>query len=109
MRKILVLSLTMLVIAACKEERSKINYEQLIAEEPSSNLGRYKLLQLGTMRRDQFLLDTATGRMWTNVCPVPGKGLDCKYSYWSEEDVSGLNKKVSEIVEEIEYARGKEK
>lgn len=60
-------------------------------EKPGIQPGRYQLVQLGQMRRDQYLLDTATGRLWTVVCGAGAHGVDCEYAYWSEADVLGLN------------------
>lgn len=41
--------------------------------------GRFELKQLGEMRRDQYLLDTATGRVWQPVCTELTKdGIGCE-------------------------------
>ena len=50
----------------------------LIQSETSENSdarerGRYQLVQLSAMRRDQFMVDTQTGRLWEVVCTRPGK------------------------------------
>jgi hypothetical protein len=42
--------------------------QQPITQNPEKEVGRYQLLQLGSMRRDQFMVDTKTGRVWTIVC-----------------------------------------
>ena len=33
--------------------------------------GRYVFGQVSEYRRDQYLLDTLTGRMWVQICAVP--------------------------------------
>ena len=37
--------------------------------------GRYQLVQLSDMRRDQFMVDTQTGRLWEVVCVKPGQNV----------------------------------
>ena len=43
-----------------------------IEDEPQEPTGQpdsdYRLVQLGEYRRDQFLLDQSTGRIWVRVC-----------------------------------------
>lgn len=39
----------------------------------SSSGGRYVFGQVSKARRDQFMLDTQTGRLWTMVCLKIGK------------------------------------
>lgn len=60
--------------------------------------GRFQLIQLSDFRRDQFLLDTQTGRTWVNVCSV-SKGETCIYGVWAEQDVVGLNISVGSYLE----------
>ncbi len=38
----------------------------------------FTLIQLGTVRRDQFLLDRRSGRIWQPVCDGAVSGMDCK-------------------------------
>jgi len=45
----------------------------------------FVLTQLGSMRRDQFLLDRTTGRVWQSVCDGEVNGPDCKGSTVFEE------------------------
>lgn len=59
---------------------------------PKTTGGRFQLIQLSTMRRDQFLLDTQTGKVWSKVCYVntsntPG---DCDMDAWMLERVEGI-------------------
>jgi hypothetical protein len=61
--------------------------------------GRFQLVQLGDMRRDQFLLDTQTGKMWARVClkidsETPA---GCAYSAWRIEDVQGITASMEDI------------
>lgn len=64
--------------------------------------GRFQLIQLSDARRDQFLLDTESGKLWTSVCALTSEnGNDCSISYWSEEKVEGKNTKLSDIVEMV--------
>jgi hypothetical protein len=35
--------------------------------------GRYVFGQISELRRDQYLLDTLTGRLWLQICAVPRK------------------------------------
>lgn len=52
----------------------------------------FQLIQLGEMRRDQFLLDKKTGRVWTEVCTGQVSGPDCKGQlFWQEMQVEGLS------------------
>ncbi len=52
----------------------------------------YRLVQLGQMRRDQFLIDQKTGRIWSSVCDGESKGPDCNGAMiWQEQPVIGLN------------------
>lgn len=37
----------------------------------------FQLIQLGEFRRDQFLLDRKTGRVWQPVCSGKSTGPDC--------------------------------
>ncbi len=45
----------------------------------------FQLIQLGTMRRDQFLLDRNSGRVWHLVCAGKVEGADCKGAIQWEE------------------------
>jgi hypothetical protein len=52
----------------------------------------YQILQLGEFRRDQFLIDKKTGRIWHSVCVGELKGMECEGSLmWQEQSVVGLN------------------
>lgn len=71
---------------------------------PTQNsTGRFQMVQLGTFRRDQFMIDTATGRIWSKTCLVSEKSnTDCSYLGWIQDDVENLSKSRTEIFEKIE-------
>ena len=51
----------------------------------------FGIVQLGTFRRDQFLVDKKTGRIWKKVCMGNVAGADCSgLSMWDEMYVSGI-------------------
>jgi hypothetical protein len=51
----------------------------------------FHLVQLGTFRRDQFLVDNRTGRVWTSICMGKTSGADCSGSLmWEEMYVDGI-------------------
>lgn len=53
--------------------------------------GRYQLVQISEYRRDQYLLDTQTGRLWGKVCGKNDEKGECAFYYWSEEITVGLS------------------
>lgn len=68
----------------------------VLQKNGKSEIGRYHFSQLSTMRRDQFMLDTETGRIWMRVCASPGKGMgECNLdrlepvTYVSDSLISG--------------------
>lgn len=64
----------------------------------TSTDGRFQLVQLSNMRRDQFLLDTKTGKVWNNQCIVAGPNSgDCNYAVFLLMDVEGITGSVREI------------
>lgn len=83
MKTYLIILLLFPLLGACEENEKK--------SAESSKVGRYQIIQAGTMRRDQYLIDTETGNMWTRTCAVPAGNVDCSYSYWSKEDIVGIN------------------
>jgi hypothetical protein len=51
----------------------------------------FQIVQLGQMRRDQFLIDRRTGRVWTNVCSGKVSGADCNgMMVWEEMYVDNV-------------------
>ncbi len=58
------------------------------AQEKTSG-GRFQLIQLSNMRRDQYMIDTQTGKVWAKVCTAP-IGDDCDASAWTLNDVEGI-------------------
>ncbi len=54
--------------------------------------GRFQLVQISEYRRDQYLVDTQTGRVWVQVCSK-SEGEQCVSSVFQEVPVEGLNGK----------------
>ena len=51
----------------------------------------FQLVQLGEFRRDQFLIDRSSGRVWQSVCSGEVSGPDCKgMLIWDEMYVDGV-------------------
>lgn len=77
----------------------------------SNSAGRYQLMQLGTMRRDQYLLDTQTGRIWQSTCyySKSDTGNDCDVQGFGEVTVIKTDKDFTSILEQIKYLKNKEK
>lgn len=72
----IMLAVTIVLMQGCSNE----------SRPPVSEVDRYKLIQLGTMRRDQMIFDSATGRVWRVVCAeTVTKGADCNKLVWQEE------------------------
>ena len=74
--------------------------------------GRFQLVQLGSMRRDQFLLDTHTGKIWRSVCYLPSDTSDdCSVDAWDPADIIGINTTLEKVIEKVnrvaEYRRTK--
>jgi hypothetical protein len=81
--KSIYLCLPLSIFLLCSCDFHKSSPEDLTAK----SVGRYQLVQLGQMRRDQFLIDTATGRVWNNVCEYnskPHDGSNCDINVYRE-------------------------
>jgi hypothetical protein len=51
----------------------------------------FSLVQLGALRRDQFLVDQRTGRIWQSSCMGNMSGADCSgMIVWQEMYVDGI-------------------
>ncbi len=51
----------------------------------------FELVQLGTMRRDQFLVNRRSGRVWQSVCSGAVRGAECDgMMIWDEMYVDGV-------------------
>lgn len=72
-------------------------------ENTSTFGGRFQLIQLSDARRDQYLLDTQTGKMWNPSCFVGGP-TDCVYSAWTPVDVQGISASLSEMRQRVKEA-----
>jgi hypothetical protein len=85
--KMSLIILALVLFVSC--EKLKQNSDAQVAVKPKL---KFELVQLGSMRRDQFLLDKETGQLWRITCIAgAGQGGDCKYSAWMKEDVEGIN------------------
>ena len=59
-----------------------------VNETPQSD---FQVVQLGQFRRDQFLLDRRSGRIWTAVCSGKASGADCEgMLIWAEMYVDNV-------------------
>lgn len=81
-----------LCLSACNKPADPVK------DAATTSIGRFQVMQLGTFRRDQFMIDSATGRIWQNQCFKNGKALaDCDYNVWVEQDVMGVNASAQEV------------
>lgn len=63
--------------------------------------GRYQLYTFPKYVNRSILLDTQTGRMWTDKClKQTSDGKDCQHSAWSEDDIIGINTDWQKIAKE---------
>jgi len=59
----------------------------------------FQLVQLGDLRRDQFLVDKRTGRVWQSVCSGKASGSDCDAMIiWDEMYVSSVTPSDTDVV-----------
>lgn len=92
-------------LGACESSNSK-NIQAEKKPDPSPENGRFQLVQLGSMRRDQYLIDTATGKLWQPTCHVQSKSNspgDCNYSAWRVQDIEGVTSSKEEILEMTKF------
>ena len=60
-------------------------------QTPTKETHDFQLVQLGTFRRDQFLFDKSTGRVWQSTCAGEVSGPDCQgMLIWDEMYVDGV-------------------
>ena len=65
----------------------------LVRDFPAPAAHDFQVVQLGTFRRDQFLLDKRTGRVWHSTCVSKAQtpSVDCSgVQIWDEMYVSGI-------------------
>lgn len=85
--KLLTIAIPIIFLLACTKAASPS-----LPPPPAPPSLRFEIVQLGTFRRDQFLLDKETGQIWGKVCLVPGKGgADCEYLAWMKDDIESIN------------------
>jgi|GEM_PF-6867276 len=92
-----------ILLSGCTQKESQSTVQNQL------QVGRYTIVQLGTFRRDQYLLDTATGQVWSQYCGTGAKGPDCDYSYWNKLDIIGLNTTIDDVIKHIADAEGVKK
>ena len=64
---------------------------QASGRTPVSEKHDFQLIQLGNFRRDQFLVDKTTGRVWVSTCTGEVAGPDCQgILTWDEMYVDGI-------------------
>lgn len=68
----------------------------VFAQNKSGGSGRYQVLQLSNMRRDQVMIDTQTGKIWHSTCLV-SSGDECAYEAWLMDEVEGVTKSRAEL------------
>ncbi|MFV3409695.1 hypothetical protein ACNH6C_13870 [Bdellovibrio bacteriovorus] len=57
----------------------------------SSSGGRFQIIQLSDFRRDQYLIDTQTGKMWQKSCLIAGPdNTECAYGPWLTVDIENV-------------------
>lgn len=67
----------------------------LVEAAPATKQG-FQLIQLGEMRRDQFLVDRDSGRIWQSVCSGKVSGAECGgMEIWDEMYVDGVTPQIS--------------
>jgi hypothetical protein len=56
----------------------------------------FQMIQLGEFRRDQFLVNRDSGRVWQSVCAGKASGADCDgMLIWQEMYVDGVTPDIS--------------
>lgn len=103
--RFMVIPLLPLLMIACGHKT-----ESSVTSQPPEQVhpGRFQVLQLGSMRRDVYLIDTHSGRMWARVCMVSSKGSgpDCAFDAWRHEAIEGINYTQQELNEMAKLIRG---
>lgn len=77
----------------------------LATATPKASIGgRFQVLQLNDMRRDQVLIDTDTGKVWHRTCLVANKtdASECQYSAWTLDAIEGITRTQKEIYKDVE-------
>lgn len=59
--------------------------------------GRFQILQISDMRRDQYMIDTQTGNLWSSTC-ISKENNECAYGAFMKVDVEDINIKKSAIL-----------
>lgn len=64
--------------------------------------GRFQLIQLSNMRRDQYMIDTQTGKLWAPSCEAANAKDECIYHAWLIQDVQDVTIGLKDIIKKIE-------
>lgn len=65
-----------------------------------NNQHSFKLVQISEYRRDQFLYDEKTGRVWIRECFGEATDQDCLGAWgWTESYVKGVTPETSEVAQ----------
>ena len=94
MKKLIILSVLISSVACFADEKN-------VASSPG---GRFQLIQLSNFRRDQFLIDTKTGKIWNKQCLV-STSEDCEYSAFMSMDVEDITVPAKEILKRARNVR----
>lgn len=73
----------------------------------ASTPGRYQLLQMGSMRRDQFLLDSQDGKVWQKVCAYSSNNAigNCDIEAFEEVTIIRTVADEDSVRNRVEYAK----
>lgn len=80
---------------------SSVSFAQKKANTATAG-GRFQLIQLSDFRRDQYLLDTQTGKIWVGTCGTKDKSGECIYNLWAPQDVVGITMTEAEYFKKID-------
>ena len=84
----LVAAIGFFITVANSAHESQVSFTSAIKDVPERD---FQLVQLGNFRRDQFLVDKSSGRVWQSVCSGPANGPDCNgMLIWDEMYVGGV-------------------
>lgn len=81
MKKLIIASIVLLASVTHAQKKSNT----------STQNGRFQLIQLSDFRRDQYLVDTQTGKMWQKSCFISSSdSSECAYGPWMTVDVEDI-------------------
>lgn len=77
------------------------------ANNNSTGNGRFQLIQLSSMRQDQFMIDTRTGKIWQRTCL--GNDGQCALEAWQLMEIEGITHSEKSILDEAQFLSKKAK